>query len=163
MPLLRHMHPVPMPSPMPYDLPLWHNVLFRNVHNQAYFCPRLIMLITDGIVTWGGFLEDDSLRDCVVPTRKPIYNVSAPPMVDGDLELDLWKKIHPWQNHMHYRTPPKNGAKWTWLPHPCCLRLPVRAEKGVKTTYFHCNYYYFDMHSAVHSPSLPWSVLNSCP
>ena len=40
--LLRQDHPAPTPYPMPYNMPLWHNLLFHNAHNQTYFCPRLI-------------------------------------------------------------------------------------------------------------------------
>ena len=82
--LLRQDHPAPTPCPMPYDMPLWHNLLFRNMHNQTYFCPRRIR---DGVVTWGEFLEDDSSQSHVAPMWRPIYNVSAPMDTKGNPEL----------------------------------------------------------------------------
>ena len=75
---------------MPYDMPMWHNTLFRNQHSQPYYGPRLIR---GGVLAWGNFLEDDPSQDCVTPTWKPIYNVTKPAAQDGDsffLSPDFW-------------------------------------------------------------------------
>ena len=86
--LPRQPHAVPTLCPMPYNMPLWHNVLFRNQHKQTYFCPRLIR---DGGVSEGSFLEDDSSRDLVAPTWKPAYNVLTPPNTAGErLDTNFW-------------------------------------------------------------------------
>jgi hypothetical protein len=61
---------------------------FRNTHKQTYFCPKLIR---DGVVTWGGFLADDSSQCC--SNLETHLQCLHPPTVEGDtgcLELELW-------------------------------------------------------------------------
>ena len=82
--LIRQPHMVPTPEVMPYDLPLWHSISFRNEHQQSYFCPRLIR---DGVLTWGGFLEDDTSQALIAPSWRSIYNVPKPQCHDGDPNL----------------------------------------------------------------------------
>ena len=88
--LLQQSHVAPTPSLMPYDMPIWHNTIFRNQHRQSYFCPKLIR---DGVHTWGAFLEDDSSQDHIAPTWKLICNVTKPGPQEGDacfLNPEFW-------------------------------------------------------------------------
>ena len=124
---IRQPHMVPTPEIMPYDLPLWHSVLFRNEHQQSYFCPRLIR---DGVLTWGGFLEDDTSQALIAPSYGSIYNVPKPQCHDGDpnlLNLDLWsfwtksgvgaRMSYP--IHIKNRQPPEVWIKF------CTSRIPL--------------------------------------
>ena len=58
------------PCPLPYDMLLWQNVLFRNTFFHTYSCPTLIR---DGILAVGQLLEDGSSLAKIAPTWRSIY------------------------------------------------------------------------------------------
>ena len=68
--LLRQGLNVNPPHTLSYDMPLWHNVLFKNAHFHTYSSPSLIR---EGILTVGQLLEDDSYLNQIAPTWRPIY------------------------------------------------------------------------------------------
>ena len=68
--LLRQGLNVNPPDALSYDMPLWHNVLFKNAHFHTYSSPSLIR---EGILTVGQLLEDDSYLNQIAPTWRPIY------------------------------------------------------------------------------------------
>ena len=58
------------PDALSYDMPLWHNVVFKNTHFHTYSSPSLIR---DGILTVGQLLEDDSYLNQIAPTWRSVY------------------------------------------------------------------------------------------
>ena len=68
--LLRQGLNVNPPDALSYDMPLWHNVLFKNAHFHTYSSPSLIR---DGILTVGQLLEDDSYLNQIAATWRSVY------------------------------------------------------------------------------------------
>ena len=71
--LARQHIPFSLDEPLPYDLPLWHNAIFRNQQNLTYFSPALIR---GGVLTVGQLMEDDSTRQLLPPQWGPIYEAN---------------------------------------------------------------------------------------
>ena len=58
------------PDALSYDMPMWHNAVFKNTHFHTYSSPSLIR---DGILTVGQRLEDDSYLNQIAPTWRSVY------------------------------------------------------------------------------------------
>ena len=68
--LLRQGLNVTPPDALSYDMPLWHNALFKSSHFHTYSSPSLIK---DGILTVGQLLEDDLYLHQIPPTWRSVY------------------------------------------------------------------------------------------